>query len=1101
MKRWIWLVAVWLVMGVSVSGQVAVSLPVDFEGGSVTTANFGDFNGGVATVISNPFPGGINTSPTVGRLIRNVGADFAGSFLNMSAPLDFSTNTTISIKVYTTANVGTPVVLKVEVGGTALEIPQNTTVSGAWETLYFDFSTASANNTRLTFLFNLGQVGNGSANSTFYFDDIEQISNSTASQNELTLPINFEGGSVVTNDFGDIGGGFGGGNGFFGGLATVEANTVFTGNGSTTVGQIVRYDTPSAGAFVNLTSNLDFSIDPIITMKVYTTASPGTSVVLKMEDPDGSQPELFVAAVTTVSGAWETLSFDFTGEPTAYNRMTFLFDFNETPVNGALESIFRFDDIEQPTAPPAGISLPIDFEGDVVTADFANFDGGVGSVVANPSPTGINTSPLVGRIVRNNQSFSGSKIVLAQNLDFSTETIISMKVYTTEPAGTPIIFKLEGASPTAEDNVVTGAPGTWQSFEFDFTGTSTTLDELVFLFDANNSSPGSIFYFDDIEQRAPNEIALPLDFEGGIVVANDLGGIGTGNGGANGVDFGAATIIANPEVSGINTSATVGRIVRHPGSSAAGAYVNLVTNLNFDAYPIICMNIFTDAPVGTNVTLRIEDTDTGQPDIDAFAVTTVTGEWEPLCFVYQLAPDSYDRLTFLFDLGNVGDASASSTFLFDDVEQFITPPFFDFTPGSQFFCPPNSFTFILPGPGSFNWYDDPAATNLVGMGLTFTTPVLNGTTAYYVRSTASVPLPQTDVGPTALGPAQNLVAPQSATLNFTSNSVNGFWHGVDVVSQFISPTAANCRYTVTGHNVSTGTSEFILRDIPTNVPANASAKQEYTFPTPVPMSAGDQMQLEVSVDNFPSGIGCQLVSFFLVAGPTIPSYPSTTSGGELTFTGYNSPGFVDNRWMGFDYRISGDVVDPTIYQVNAIADCPNPLPIELIDFTVKEDNGHALLQWSTASELNNDVFLLLRTTDGIEYEMVGTVSGAGNSSTVLNYSFRDRNPLKGLSYYKLRQVDFDGTAMDSEPVAYTNDASGGFQLFPNPTSRELTLILSEGHDNIEVRVYDLSGRLINQHTFGATDNLSFELQGNPGTYFVEVVADEKRKAMFNVLKL
>jgi hypothetical protein len=268
------------------------------------------------------------------------------------------------------------------------------------------------------------------------------------------------------------------------------------------------------------------------------------------------------------------------------------------------------------------------------------------------------------------------------------------------------------------------------------------------------------------------------------------------------------------------------------------------------------------------------------------------------------------------------------------------------------------------------------------------------------------------------------------------------------------------------------------------------------------MNLGNSMQLEVTLTG---GSGCRLRSFQLGGGvPTIAGYPSTTAGSEIVFTGYDlvgSPAVQDQRWMGFDYRISGDLpADPTIYQVNAIADCANPLPIELLDFSVRDHNGDALLTWSTASELNNDRFLLMRTKDGFEFETVGIVNGAGNSSTVLTYTFLDHNPLKGLSYYKLTQVDFDGTESSSDLVPFTNESSSGFQLFPNPTSKNLTLTLGEGYDNVEVRVYDLSGRLINDFFFGSGENPTFQLNGNPGMYFVEVRADGERKATFHVMK-
>ena len=918
-------------------------------------------------------------------------------------------------------------------------------------------------------------------------------------QPPVDFPINFEGGTVLNSNFIS----------FSGGTATVEDNPLINAdNPSAKVGRMVRTpETVFAGGYLDLTAPLVFTANSTICMKVYTTAAVGTPVVLKLED-GGAFVE--ITQNTTVSGGWQTVCFDPPGAPTNWDRLTFLFNL---PNSG--NETYYFDDIEQ--LAPNEIALPIDFEGGTVAnGNFGDFNGGIATVIANPVSGGINTSAGVGRMVRNGGTvFGGATLVISANVDFSIDPTICMKVYTTAPVGTQVSLKMEGTicgeCNSGDRDEFTTVTGQWETICFDFTDEPANFDRVVFLFDlgnVGNGSPASTFYFDDIEQPTsqPNEIALPIDFELGAVIDNDLGGIGTGFGGGNGVNFGAATIIDNPEVSGINTSTTVGQIVRHPGSTSAGAYANLVTNLNFDAYPIICMNIFTDAPAGTNVTLRIEDTDSGEPDIDAVAFTTVSGEWEPLCFVYQLAPDAYDRITFLFDFGTAGNGSAASTFLFDDVEQLITPFDFFYTPGSAYFCPGFPVTFTFPGTGDYEWYADAAATGpVVGTGNPFTTPgPIFSNTSYYVRDMASENIPfssPVDVGPTQLGFAFDLASPRTATMDFTSNIDNGSWHGVDVVSKFIS-TPDLCTYTVTGRNLTIGATanRTTARTINMSLSGTENAKQEYLFASPVPMNIGNSMQLEVVLTG---GSGCRLRSFQLGGGvPTILGYPSTTSAGELTFTGYNAPGLVNNRWMGFDYQVSGDLIlDPTLYQVNAIADCGNPLPIELIDFSVRENNGDALLIWTTASELNNDKFLLLRTIDGVEYKTVVIVSGAGNSSTVLNYSFRDRNPEEGLSYYKLRQVDFDGTESDSELVAFKNETSKEFKLFPNPTSRNLTLSTAEQYDQVDVIIYDLSGRVINRLNYGAIENQDFELEGHPGTYFVEILVNGARKAIFNVLKL
>ncbi|MEO7082053.1 MAG: hypothetical protein ABIY71_11020, partial [Flavobacteriales bacterium] len=94
----------------------------------------------------------------------------------------------------------------------------------------------------------------------------------------------------------------------------------------------------------------------------------------------------------------------------------------------------------------------------------------------------------------------------------------------------------------------------------------------------------------------------------------------------------------------------------------------------------------------------------------------------------------------------------------------------------------------------------------------------------------------------------------------------------------------------------------------------------------------------------------------------------------------------------------------------------NPLPIELLSFTAVPVDSRVDLRWSTASEQNNDHFTVERSTDAISFAPVLQVPGAGNSQQIINYADEDRSPLNGLSYYRLRQTDLDGTTVVSDAV-------------------------------------------------------------------------------------
>src|ERR1700751_1021249 len=85
-----------------------------------------------------------------------------------------------------------------------------------------------------------------------------------------------------------------------------------------------------------------------------------------------------------------------------------------------------------------------------------------------------------------------------------------------------------------------------------------------------------------------------------------------------------------------------------------------------------------------------------------------------------------------------------------------------------------------------------------------------------------------------------------------------------------------------------------------------------------------------------------------------------------------------------------------------------PLPVELVSFTADCSNGHELLNWSTASETNNDYFLVERSDDGNTFYEIGRAAGHGTSSQTNNYTFTDPQPLSGTVYYRLEQIDYNG---------------------------------------------------------------------------------------------
>lgn len=171
----------------------------------------------------------------------------------------------------------------------------------------------------------------------------------------------------------------------------------------------------------------------------------------------------------------------------------------------------------------------------------------------------------------------------------------------------------------------------------------------------------------------------------------------------------------------------------------------------------------------------------------------------------------------------------------------------------------------------------------------------------------------------------------------------------------------------------------------------------------------------------------------------------------------------------------------------------SPLPISLLYFNADlNESGQVALDWATASEKNNDFFTIERSLDGDSFEAIGRVDGAGDSNIELQYNFIDRNAYPGVSYYRLRQVDFDG-AYTFSPIQTINQhqALDDFvAVYPIPTEDRLTIQLLFQSDvaDPKVIVSDMTGKVIisqYEKTGAATYQLDVS-QLKKGVYNVKI---------------
>jgi hypothetical protein len=188
------------------------------------------------------------------------------------------------------------------------------------------------------------------------------------------------------------------------------------------------------------------------------------------------------------------------------------------------------------------------------------------------------------------------------------------------------------------------------------------------------------------------------------------------------------------------------------------------------------------------------------------------------------------------------------------------------------------------------------------------------------------------------------------------------------------------------------------------------------------------------------------------------------------------------------------------------------LPVDLVTFEGARSGKYALLKWVTATETNNHYFSIERSDDMKSFESIGIVNGSGNSNSHIYYSFTDEEPVTGTNYYRLRQVDYDGSDQCSQIIVVAmGEPSGGvgeLKIGPNPFTDFLNVKFTANHPgNAYMQLYDLTGKLVqNTPTLvneGSNDiRIDIDDRLPPGSYVACISQDQQlsSKVKLNLIR-
>jgi hypothetical protein len=175
----------------------------------------------------------------------------------------------------------------------------------------------------------------------------------------------------------------------------------------------------------------------------------------------------------------------------------------------------------------------------------------------------------------------------------------------------------------------------------------------------------------------------------------------------------------------------------------------------------------------------------------------------------------------------------------------------------------------------------------------------------------------------------------------------------------------------------------------------------------------------------------------------------------------------------------------------------SPLPIELMSFDAYLDERQVQINWSTGSEKDNDFFTVEKSRDGENYEVVQVVNGGGSTSQQQNYAVVDHTPYAGVSYYRLRQTDYNGISATFDPVSVNLHSERELvsNIYPNPSnSSTVNLAIAAVKDApIELYVLDLMGKVVQTQIIHPNPSGStvaqVELPETGNSFFLELIQE------------
>ena len=256
------------------------------------------------------------------------------------------------------------------------------------------------------------------------------------------------------------------------------------------------------------------------------------------------------------------------------------------------------------------------------------------------------------------------------------------------------------------------------------------------------------------------------------------------------------------------------------------------------------------------------------------------------------------------------------------------------------------------------------------------------------------------------------------------------------------PTSGNNAGQVSGNAATSGlltTLNDYLGTLPSISIADATVNESAgTVTVTLSLSASSSNQVTVNYTTT-DGTAIKINDYTSVSGSIVFLAGQTSKPLTITITTDNISEFQETFYVNLSDAVNASIIK----NMSTIVVYDASLPVELTNFLVNCENDYPIVNWQTASEHNSASFILERSKNGSDWELVNQIVAAGNSNATINYQFEDMDAARFVGYYQLIQVDIDGKQKIYDPI-YSNCTTkeDEVEIYPNPTQGEFKIAIS-----------------------------------------------------------